>query len=111
MPRIKSLDPRVLRQQAQRRMERSQQLQKAFESRLQNPQSTAKDGGDRKEEKKSSEAKLTALARSKGDTFSDQKRPGEVLETLDRETTFSLTGSKLFWQMNDLTFDTGSWRR
>lgn len=71
MPRIKSFNPNVLRQQAQRKTRRSQQMQEAYESRLKDPQPTAKVDGDEKDKRKDREAEQVLVARSKGDTFSD----------------------------------------
>lgn len=40
----------------------------------------------------------------------ESKKTSKVLQMVKGETTYNLTGSKFFWQIDDQGEDTGKWR-
>lgn len=94
-------------QQREGRLFRIDQLKE--EEREQTPPTNDKGQGGRGKKSKSINPSIKQFdIVTLGQTASNGS--SKILDTLRKEPTYCLTGSKLFWQMNDRENDSGRWR-
>lgn len=110
MPRIR-LSPSLLRQQAQRRLQRAKALQKALaRAALSQKDSGKKGSGNGSSTKIVAQPAMSTQPTPIQTWLKAQKTGSKIMDTVRRETTYCLTGSSLFWRLAEEGLDTGSWR-
>lgn len=120
MPRTRVFHPAQLRKQAEQRLRRAKVLE-LQQSRLppvnrikeeEDQKTTGKSDGGEDGNKKKAES-INPVSRQ-ADVLKFSHNPSnsssKILDALSKEPTYCLTGSKLFWQINERGTNDGRWR-